>query len=78
MRITDSIQASLLVMAVSAANLCLAEDYSKSIEIPDSGWRVETQCSTAAKTTQCVISVSDGSIEEKVLDYPGAPTSASY
>lgn len=78
MRITDSIRASLLVLAVSAANLGLAEDYSESIEIPDSGWRVETQCSTVAKTTQCAISVSDGGTEEKVLDYPGTPASASY
>lgn len=78
MRITDSIRTSLLALAVSAANLCLAEDYSESIEIPDSGWHVETQCSTVAKTTQCAISVSDGSTEEKVLDYPGAPASASY
>lgn len=78
MRITDSIKTSLLVLAVSAANLCLAEGYAESIEIPDSEWRVETQCSTVAKATQCAISVSDGSTKEKVLDYPGPPASASY
>lgn len=78
MRIRVFIKTSVLVLAASATSICLAEDFSESIEIPDSQWRVETQCSTVNKATQCAISVSDGDQEEKVLDYPAAPASASY
>lgn len=78
MRITDFIRTSVLLLAASMASICLAEDFSESIEMPDSQWRVDTQCSTVSKAMQCAISVSDGTQEEKVLDYPAAPASASY
>ena len=78
MRITCSLKASLIAMAVSAANPSRAEDYSESLEIPRSEWRIESQCSTVAKATQCTISVNDGNTEEKVLNYPAPPASASY
>ena len=78
MQITDFIITSILILAASTASICLAEGFSESIEIPDSQWRVDTQCSTVSKATQCAISVSDGTQEEKVLDYPAAPSSASY
>jgi hypothetical protein len=72
------IRTSALPLAVCSASICLATDFSESIELPDSQWRVDTQCSTVSKATQCAISVSDGTQEEKVLDYPAAPASASY
>lgn len=72
------IRTSALPLAVCSASICLATEFTESIEIPDSQWRVETQCSTVSKATQCAISVSDGTQEEKVLDYPAAPVSASY
>ena len=80
MTITNSITArsSLLVLVVSTVNICLAENYSESFEIPNSEWRVESQCSTVAKTSQCTISVNNGSTDEKVLDYPTPLSSASY
>lgn len=78
MKITDSIKASLLVLAVSTVNICLAENYSESFEIPNSGWRVESQCSSVAQATQCKIFINDGYTEEKVLDYPAPPASVSY
>lgn len=78
MTITDSIKASLLALSISAANICSAENYSESLEIPGSEWRIESQCSTVAKATQCTISVNDGNTEEKVLNYPAPPASASY
>lgn len=78
MTITDSIKASLLILAISAAKICLAENYSESFEIPDSGWRVESQCSTIAKATQCRISLNYGNTQEKILEYPAPPASASY
>lgn len=78
MRITDPLKASLIAMAISAANPCLAEDYSESLEIPGSEWRIESQCSAVADATQCTISVNDGKTEEKVLDYPAPPASANY
>lgn len=78
MSITSSITASLLFLAVSADNICLAENNSENFEIPESEWRIESQCSTVAKATQCTISVNDGNTEEKVLDYPAPPASASY
>ncbi|WP_373386808.1 hypothetical protein [Pseudomonas alcaligenes] len=78
MDITGFIRTSVLVLAASTAPICLAEDFSESIEIPDSQWRVDTQCSTVSKATQCMISVSDGTQEEKVLDYPAGPSSATY
>ena len=78
MTITDSIKASLLALSISAANICSAESYSESFEIPGSEWRIESQCSTVAKATQCTISVNDGNTEEKVLNYPAPPASASY
>ncbi|MEE1948731.1 hypothetical protein V0R48_07090 [Pseudomonas alcaligenes] len=78
MRITDFIRTSVLVLTVFTVSICQAADFSESIEIPDSQWRVDTQCSTVSKATQCAISVSDGTQEEKVLDYPAAPVSASY
>ena len=78
MRITDFIRTSVLLLTAFTASICQAADFSESIEIPDSQWRVDTQCSTVSKATQCAISVSDGTQEEKVLDYPAAPVSASY
>lgn len=78
MTITDSIKASLLALSISAANICSAESYSESFEIPGSEWRIESQCSTVAKATQCTISVNDSNTEEKVLNYPAPPASASY
>lgn len=78
MRIADFIRTSVLAIAASTASICLAEKFSERIEIPDSQWRVDTQCSTVSKATQCVIFVSDGEQEEKMLDYPAAPASASY
>lgn len=71
-------KASTLLLAVSTGSICQATDLSESIEIPDSQWRVDTQCSTVNKATQCTISVNDGIQEEKVLDYPAAPASATY
>lgn len=70
MQIKEFIRTSTLILAASTASICLAEDFSESIDIPDSQWRVDTQCSTVSKATQCAISVSDGEQEEKVLDYP--------
>ncbi|MDH0142803.1 hypothetical protein [Aquipseudomonas alcaligenes] len=78
MRITDFIRTSVLLLTAFTASICQAADFSESIEIPDSQWRVDTQCSTVSKATQCTISVRDGTQEEKVLDYPAAPASASY
>lgn len=75
---TLTVRTSLLVLAASAASYCLAGDYSESVETPNSEWHVETQCSSVTKNTRCAISVSDGKIKEKILDYPAAPTSASY
>lgn len=72
------IRTSALPLAVCSASICLATEFTESIEIPDSQWRVDTQCSTVSKATQCAISVSDGTQEKKVLDYPAAPVSASY
>lgn len=72
------IRTSALPLAVCSASICLATEFTESIEIPDSQWRVDTQYSTVSKATQCAISVSDGTQEEKVLDYPAAPASASY
>ncbi len=73
-----TVRTSLIGLVASVASTCLAGNYSESVEIPDSGWRVETQCSTVAKGTQCAISVSDGSVKEKLLDYPAAPTYVSH
>ena len=78
MRITGFIRTSVLLLAAFAVSICKAANFSESIEIPDSQWRVDTQCSTVSKTTLCAIAVSDGTQEEKVLDYPAAPASASY
>lgn len=78
MWITEFIRTNALFLAASTVSICLAADYSESIEIPDSQWRVDTLCSTVSKETPCAISVSDGTQEEKVLDYPTAPASASY
>lgn len=78
MRVTDFIRTSVLLLSAFAVSICKAANFSESIEIPDSQWRVDTQCSTVSKATQCAISVSDGKQEEKVLDYPAAPASASY
>jgi len=78
MTITDSIKASLLALSILATNICSAENYSESLEISGSEWRVESQCSTVAQATQCTISVNDGNTEEKVLNYPAPPASASY
>lgn len=78
MRIKNLIRASALFLTTATFSICLAADFSENIEIPDSQWRVDTQCSTVSKATQCAISVSDGRQEEKVLDYPAAPVSASY
>lgn len=78
MTITDSMKASLLALSISATNICSAENDSESLEIPGSEWRIESQCSAVTDATQCTISVNDGKTEEKVLDYPAPPASASY
>lgn len=75
---TLTVRTSLIGLVASAASTCLAGDYSESVEIPNSEWHVETQCSTVTKATLCAISVSDGRVKEKLLEYPAAPTSVSY
>ncbi|MGL4317443.1 MAG: hypothetical protein ACRCTL_12620 [Pseudomonas sp.] len=74
----DFIKTSVLAISAFTTSICLANELSESIEIPNSQWRVETQCSTVSQATQCAISVSNGEQKEKVLKYPAAPASASY
>ncbi|MCC6074548.1 hypothetical protein ACFPTX_11160 [Pseudomonas sp. GCM10022188] len=78
MRTTDFIKTSALALAAFTASTCFGEGYSESIEIPDTEWRVASQCTTDNQVTHCTISIRNEKKEEKVLEYPTPPTSASY
>lgn len=78
MRITDFIRTSVLTLAAFAASTCFAEGHSESIEIPETEWRVASQCTIDNEVTQCIISIRNEEKEERVLEYPTPPASASY
>ncbi len=71
-------RASALVLIFSAASMCFADGYSESIDLSESKWRVDSDCTEHDKLAQCAISVRSDSHEEKVLDSPTPPASVSY
>lgn len=69
---------SALALIFSAASMCFAGGYSESIDLSESEWRVDSDCTEHDKVARCAISVRNDSHEENVLDYPTPPASASY